>query len=1614
MKKSKFILLIRSYRVNKRTEENSTHPNLADETIRNIYLLKYNEGSYKLKLINILTLGFLSLICFFEPKIFIYLYLKPSLPLDCEFVEVIDKEGNTNLLEVVKERFNDKNDKVLNITDEKSIIKETSTNHYIQEAINEKIVFYYKQNKYHYDTDLDLFIPSVFDLSKFQNKDIHRFFSKGIPNIGTYNYLLNKFGLNVIEMKEKNFFLIFLEQVLNINYIYQFLMIGIWYKYEYYYFPSIVISISLITILVNSINTSVSYKKILQFAHNDFARIIRNFDLLKFLKKITLKKISDSSKVDNEEYLTPNEINDKTDRNNISDFKEKKSDLEKEKEKNSIINNFISNHLEKAQAYYDDENSQNRSKSINKGNSDINSLNISNNNLKINKNAKSFKFDKVEDEKQRRETLNMRAAKEIAKFNIKHDSCSFYIKKKSDNIQEDTNDLGQLEKKPSENIIKREKSRKKGIVAEVNNKVNVSLFSDENDSFNSKTKKSNQNLSEDKTNESILSSEFNEDKIEEKNLKMYQVVENEDDEYQNEFFKEEEKEDLVINDKDKIQGEDKISDLIVPGDIIELVNNEILSCDCVLLDGFCTVNEADLTGESSLVMKTGLPRDDKNFSYYLNKKSFLFHGTEIIKCQSSQNEGKIRALVINTGFNTNRGNLIQNILFPRKSNSKFHKDTLFYLTFMIITYLFSVIFLILVYNSIKKYRPPEILSIKNLENYLIHGIDWREQVDLLENSELIDSMIKLILFNLVIIMPPTLAICKTFTSFFFQQNLKKKDITCVEDSKMTVAGIVNTVVLDKTGTLTEEDLELSGFQTTIVNSDENNESLSDDSYNNDDNDSSNLSKVKVQQSSIITKTNIENIQNDEENSEEKVKLEFDKIESSSNLYNTVLKDFYKRVIRFEKNSESFIQNDYRKNYRYNMIYFLECLATCHSIDLLKGNYFGNSVDKKIFENLDWIQVKSKENLILGDVVQYDMYPKNSYKITEENFFKDASNCINEGKRRYKLKVVKRFEFSSKYQSMSVIVQNNLDEKLRYFIKGAPERIVTHCNVNSLPEGFTKMLQEHTKAGFRVLAAATKPLDESLEYYGKMDKDEDRHKFETNLTFLGLIIFRNKLKKDTKHIIQKLNLSDCRLIMATGDNPFTSISVSKECELVKEDDKIYLLDLQKTETGEVIKLQHITQGAEDKTESNDESFTDRTNLKLLSKKRSGRLEPTVQELLSKLMLEENAILCVSGKCFEFIANKFIEEKETDDNGKSILNFDSSKLNDNEKKSNNNNADFRKSLRRMSLFKNDSYKQILDALFMKGKIFFRMSPNNKVLLVDLLKKNESNIVCMCGDGANDCGALLAADIGISLCNKVGNNVTSHFYSKDGSISCIEMIIRNGRACYENTTIIFKYMIISSLIFVTGNIILFYIQDNLMNKHFLFFDFFISIISCLLSSKTGPGYSVENSRIPLSIINMKFVIMIFGHIIIQVVCQFIVVFVIYLDYFKEFVEKQRDSNTFLENGISSYLFCFNCFQYIWMLFIMNMSSVHRKKFYANKSYVFYTSLLIFFLTLLISSYEAQLNFSFGLVNFVTTKPKIRDLNEIKKLIVLICIVVNIILSTSFEFIANSIIEMSKLSSK
>jgi magnesium-transporting ATPase (P-type) len=136
------------------------------------------------------------------------------------------------------------------------------------------------------------------------------------------------------------------------------------------------------------------------------------------------------------------------------------------------------------------------------------------------------------------------------------------------------------------------------------------------------------------------------------------------------------------------------SELLVPGDIISIPSaSHVMTCDAVLLNGTCIVNESMLTGESIPIIKTPLPQPETNYELYdveTHKRHTLFSGTQIVQTRS-QNSERILAVVIRTGFDTSKGNLVRSILFPKPIGFKFYKDSLKFVLFLFFVALLGMV-----------------------------------------------------------------------------------------------------------------------------------------------------------------------------------------------------------------------------------------------------------------------------------------------------------------------------------------------------------------------------------------------------------------------------------------------------------------------------------------------------------------------------------------------------------------------------------------------------------------------------------------------------------------------------------------------------------------------------------------------------------------------------------------------------------------------------------------------------------------------------------------------------------------------------------------------------------
>jgi P-type Ca2+ transporter type 2C len=124
-------------------------------------------------------------------------------------------------------------------------------------------------------------------------------------------------------------------------------------------------------------------------------------------------------------------------------------------------------------------------------------------------------------------------------------------------------------------------------------------------------------------------------------------------------------------------------------------------------------------------------------------------------------------------------------------------------------------------------------------------------------------------------------------------------------------------------------------------------------------------------------------------------------------------------------------------------------------------------------------------------------------------------------------------------------------------KGAPEVIIPMCGKMSKSGKLTKINEKELKKktnelaaeGYRVIAFAQGKI-KKMEDYENLGKDD-----LPELNFLGLAGFIDPLRADVADAINKCKKAGVKVIMVTGDNPETALTIAKELDIASEKEEV---------------------------------------------------------------------------------------------------------------------------------------------------------------------------------------------------------------------------------------------------------------------------------------------------------------------------------------------------------------------------------------------------------------------------------------------------------------------------
>jgi cation-transporting ATPase 13A3/4/5 len=256
----------------------------------------------------------------------------------------------------------------------------------------------------------------------------------------------------------------------------------------------------------------------------------------------------------------------------------------------------------------------------------------------------------------------------------------------------------------------------------------------------------------------------------------------------------------------------------------------------------------------------------------------------------------------------------------------------------------------------------------------------------------------------------------------------------------------------------------------------------------------------------------------------------------------------------------------------------------------------------------------------------------------------------------------------------------------------------------------------------------------------------------------------------------------------------------------------------------------------------------------------------------------------------------------------------------------------------LYKNNS--EILDFVLNNGKVFGRMSPNQKVILVQLLQKEEI-LVAMVGDGANDCGALKAADVGLSIVkvdSQSGEASIAAPFSADGLQKVVDLL-KEGRAALVTSFQCFKFITMYSMIqFVCINF-LYFLQSNLMDFQYLYEDLFMILPLAVFMAYTGPSKRLTSTLPPGALISIPVLSSIVGQVLIQGTFQIIPYFILKSQPFYENQDSLNNVKKYEINAFSplpayenTMLFLISSIQLLLVCISFSIGKPFRQPAYRN----------------------------------------------------------------------------------
>ena len=469
---------------------------------------------------------------------------------------------------------------------------------------------------------------------------------------------------------------------------------------------------------------------------------------------------------------------------------------------------------------------------------------------------------------------------------------------------------------------------------------------------------------------------------------------------------------------------------------------------------------------------------------------------------------------------------------------------------------------------------------------------------------------------------------------------------------------------------------------------------------------------------------------------------------------------------------------------------------------------------------------------------------------------------------------KQFPFDSKKKRMSTFIKHkDFPTGYRLFSKGGGENARIFCKFfldpntgekkpldDSVSMQIKQSIEDFNKHKLRSLYIAYKDISEN-EYINCEKPGTDNKLIDQyDLIFLAVFGIKDSLRDGVKEAVLKCHEASVNVIMVTGDNIVTATAIAKDCNILGDD--VDLKDLKSSDIEDDPELMN---------------------------------NPSKKEEYIQTLLKNKPRALTGNSFYNSVGGLICEVCQKDTNLCKCPKTDSEAKQMAEK-----TGEEKKPVKKDVIKYMDNFKIITERL----NVMARSQPLHKYALVLGLKALK-NVVAVTGDGTNDAPALSKSDVGFAMF--AGTDIAkeaSDIVIIDNNFSSIVTAIIYGRNIYDNIRKFLQFQLSVNfcacvLVFVcacVGN------ETPLTPIQMLWVNLIMDSLGSLALA-TEPPYEELLQREPTrrneSIINGRM----WKHIIIQSLCQIILLVILYL-FAPEFI-KEKNYIRLAENKLIKYCF-------------------------------------------------------------------------------------------------------------